>query len=554
MGSRQAERDRGHAILNKLENVCLLEKCENGKCVKMHDVIRDMAINITKKNSRFMVKTGRNLEDLPSEIEWSNNVERVSLMDSHLSTLIFVPNCPKLSTLFLQKPKFSYPPKGLHEGLPNSFFVHMLGLRILDLSCTNIAFLPDSIYDMVNLRALILCECRELKQVGSLAKLKELRELDLSWNEMETIPDGIEELVLLKHFSWISYHSRQTVLPNPLSKLLPNLLQLQCLRHDDEKLLDVGVEELSGLRKLEVLDVNFSSLHNFNSYMKTQHYQRLTHYRVRLSGREYSRLLGRKEIDMIYTCNDPTSLLDVSPSLQIATDLKACLISKCEGIKYLWCVEDCIDSLNSLFLDSLPSLRVLFKLKPTDNVRCSGLKHLYVSKCHNLKHLFTPELVKNHLQNLQNIYVRSCSQMEDIIVGVEEENINEKNNPILCFPNFRCLELVDLPKLKGIWKGTMTCDSLQNLLVLKCRKLKRLPFAVSVHINNGDGQRRASTPPLKQIGGDKEWWDGVEWDTHPHAKSVFQPLFVQGKGFRWLKNNWVTSRWRETVDNIFEEV
>ncbi|XP_034679411.1 probable disease resistance protein At4g27220 [Vitis riparia] len=465
----------------------------------------------------------------------------------------------------------------------------MLGLRVLDLSCTNIAFLPDSIYDMVNLRALILCECRELKQVGSLAKLKELRELDLSWNEMETIPDGIEELVLLKHFSWISYHSRQAVLPNPLSKLLPNLLQLQCLRHDDEKLLDVGVEELSGMRKLEVLDVNFSSLHNFNSYMKTQHYRRLTHYRVRLSGREYSRLLGSqrnrhgfcKEVEVwecklteggkdngdyqlvlptnvqflqIYTCNDPTSLLDVSPSLQIATDLKACLISKCEGIKYLWWVEDCIDSLNSLFLDSLPSLRVLFKLKPTDNVRCSSLKHLYVSKCHNLKHLFTPELVKNHLQNLQNIYVRSCSQMEDIIVGVEEEDINEKNNPILCFPNFRCLELVDLPKLKGIWKGTMTCDSLQNLLVLKCRKLKRLPFAVSVHINDGDGQRRASTPPLKQIGGDKEWWDGVEWDTHPHAKSVFQHLFVQGKGFRWLKNNSVTSRWRETVDNIFEEV
>ena len=567
MGSRQAERDRGHAILNKLENVCLLEKCENGKCVKMHDVIRDMAINITRKNSRFMVKTGRNLEDLPSEIEWSNNVERVSLMDSHLSTLIFVPNCPKLSTLFLQKPKFSYPLKGLHEGLPNSFFVHMLGLRVLDLSCTNIAFLPDSIYDMVNLRALILCECRELKQVGSLAKLKELRELDLSWNEMETIPDGIEELVLLKHFSWISYHSRQAVLPNPLSKLLPNLLQLQCLRHDDEKLLDVGVEELSGLRKLEVLDVNFSSLHNFNSYMKTQHYRRLTHYRVRLSGREYPRLLGSqrkrhgfcKEVEVwecklteggkdngdyqlvlptnvqflqIYTCNDPTSLLDVSPSLQIATDLKACLISKCEGIKYLWWVEDCIDSLNSLFLDSLPSLSVLFKLKPTDNVRCSSLKHLYVSKCHNLKHLFTSELVKNHLQNLQNIYVRSCSQMEDIIVGVEEEDINEKNNLILCFPNFRCLELVDLPKLKGIWKGTMTCDSLQNLLVLKCRKLKRLPFVVSVHINDGDGQRRASTPPLKQIGGDKEWWDGVEWDTHPHAKSVFQPLFVQGKGFR----------------------
>ncbi|KAJ9672745.1 hypothetical protein PVL29_026099 [Vitis rotundifolia] len=51
MGSWQAQLDRGHAILDKLENVCLLERCENGQYVKMHDVIGDMAINITTKNS-----------------------------------------------------------------------------------------------------------------------------------------------------------------------------------------------------------------------------------------------------------------------------------------------------------------------------------------------------------------------------------------------------------------------------------------------------------------------------------------------------------------------
>lgn len=82
METRQEEFNKGHAILNKLENVCLLERCENGKCVKMHDVIRDMAINISKKNSRFMVETARNLNDLPSEIQWLENLERVSLMDS----------------------------------------------------------------------------------------------------------------------------------------------------------------------------------------------------------------------------------------------------------------------------------------------------------------------------------------------------------------------------------------------------------------------------------------------------------------------------------------
>ena len=567
MRTRQAKRDRGHAILNKLENVCLLERCQNGKCVKMHDVIRDMAINITR--SRFMVKTERYLEDLPSEMEWSNNVERVSLMDSQLSTLMFVPNCPKLSTLFLQKHKFANPFRcGLHEGLPDSFFVHMVGLRVLDLSHTDIAFLPNSIYGMVNLRALILCYCRKLKHVGSLAKLKELRELDLSWNEMETIPDGIEKLILLKHFSWIAYPLSQA-LPNPTPNPLPNLLHLQCLRLEDRRFMDVGAEELSGLRKLEILSVNFSSLHNFNSYIRTQHYWRLTHYHVQLNGRksifprfqpnphdfckgvevwecklkeegkdddDYQLMLPTNiQFLQINRCHLPTSLIDVSPSLKIATDLKACLIIECKGIEYLWWVEGCIASLNTLYLHELPSLRDLFMFRPTATVSCSSLKHLNVSDCNNLKHMFTLELVKYHIQNLQTIYVSSCNQMEDIIVAAAEveeeeeeegeEDTNETNNLILCLPNLQSFELAHVPKLKSIWKGTMTCDSLQRFTVMYCPKLRRLPL--SVHINDGDGEGRPSTPPLKQIKGEQMWWDGVEWDTHPHAKSVFQPLFVQ---------------------------
>ncbi|XP_059591415.1 probable disease resistance protein At4g27220 isoform X1 [Vitis vinifera] len=557
MGSWQAERDRGHAILDKLENVCLLERCHNGKYVKMHDVIRDMAINITKKNSRFMVKIIRNLEDLSSKIEWSNNnVERVSLMPSdELSTLMFVPNWPKLSTLFLQKDKFPSPFQHTLDSLPNSFFVHMLGLRVLDLSCTNIALLPDSIYDKVNLRALILCYCPNLKRVGSLAKLKELRVLDISENEMETIPDGIEKLVHLKHFRWSLSLDCFNPLSNPLSNLFSNLVQLQCLRLVDRRLPDVGVEELSGLRKLEILEVKFSSLHNFNSYMMTEHYRRLTHYHVGLNGFGHfqSRLNGScKEVTVnacnleggkdnddyhlvlptnvqffkIEECHLPTGLLDVSQSLKMATDLKACLISRCKGIEYLWSVEDCIASLNTLCLHKLPSLRVLFKLRPSDIVSCSSLKRLHVSNCDNLKHLFTPELVKYHLKNLQSIHVHNCSQMEDLIVAAEveeeeeEEVINQRRNLILCFPTLQSLILEGLPKLKSIWKGTMTCDSLQ-LTVWNCPELRRLPL--SVQINDGSGERRASTPALKQIRGQKEWWDGLEWNT-PHAKSIFEPF------------------------------
>ena len=59
--------------------------------------------------------------------------------------------------------------------------------------------------------------------------------------------------------------------------------------------------------------------------------------------------------------------------------------------------------------------------------------------------------------------------MEDIIAAteVEEEGeeIDEMNNLLLYFPNLKRLELLMLPELKSIWKGTMTRDSLQELKV-----------------------------------------------------------------------------------------
>ena len=171
----------------------------------------------------------------------------------------------------------------------------------------------------------------------------------------------------------------------------------------------------------------------------------------------------------IIECSLPTCLLDVSPSLKIATDLKVCTISKCKGVEHLWCMEDCVASLNNLYLDGLPDLNVLFKFRPINIVSCSSLKHLEVRSCSNLKHLFTHELVNHHLQNLQTIYVDDCNQMEDIIVAteVEEEGeeIDEMNNLLLYFPNLQSLELRNLPELKSIWKGTMTRDSLQELKV-----------------------------------------------------------------------------------------
>ena len=211
--------------------------------------------------------------------------------------------------------------------------------------------------------------------------------------------------------------------------------------------------------------------------------------------------------------------------------LKACEIAHCPGIEYVWWADNCITSLNALHLNGLPALRVLFKLRPRENIS-SNLKHLVVSGCHNLKHLFTADLVKYHLQNLQSIFVYYCNEMEDMIVATSEEegnNINEMNDDliILCFPNLVSFGLAEVPKLRSIWKGKLICDSLQRLLLLKCPNLRRLSLSEQITTTTDavDAEIRASSPPLKGILAEKQWWDGVEWDSHSLAKSLFQPIF-----------------------------
>ena len=71
----------------------------------MHDVLRDMALFIKSNGRQFMVKAGLQLKELPSEHEWTSNLEKVSLMNNsfleippHIS-----PKCHNLSALLLQK-------------------------------------------------------------------------------------------------------------------------------------------------------------------------------------------------------------------------------------------------------------------------------------------------------------------------------------------------------------------------------------------------------------------------------------------------------------------
>ncbi|KAJ6857930.1 hypothetical protein NC652_040452 [Populus alba x Populus x berolinensis] len=72
MLSRQEAFDKGHTMLNKLEDFGLLERIGGGSAVKMHDLIRDMAIRIRKENPSVMDKMVRSNDTFGNHVEDMN--------------------------------------------------------------------------------------------------------------------------------------------------------------------------------------------------------------------------------------------------------------------------------------------------------------------------------------------------------------------------------------------------------------------------------------------------------------------------------------------------
>ncbi|XP_027172007.1 probable disease resistance protein At4g27220 [Coffea eugenioides] len=209
--------DEGQTMLNKLIRVCLLEKIkdfEGVDCVKMHDLVRDMALRITHGNSkpessrddvpRFLVKSfGQEDSKVTLEQEeWTQDLRAVSFYSQNSKGIEippdWSPNCPKLSTLRLSRVSI--------KEILDSFFRHMCGLKVLNLSeCYGIKKLPNCVSDMVNLTALILRDCRGLRFVPPLGKLKQLRDLDLSITRIQDFPEGWESLVSLERLNLNEY-------------------------------------------------------------------------------------------------------------------------------------------------------------------------------------------------------------------------------------------------------------------------------------------------------------------------------------------------------------
>ncbi|KAF7126438.1 hypothetical protein RHSIM_Rhsim11G0119200 [Rhododendron simsii] len=510
------------------------------KYVRLHDLIRDMALRITASSPRFMVKAGERIKTVPYE-HWSENLERISFMDSLISELpITPPICPRLTTLLLND---RY--RSVLEVIPDSFFTNMPCLEVLDLSRSRITSLPESISNLENLHALILRSCSQLKYVPSLEKLKALKMFVLTCSKIEELPEGIEELVNLRKLDL----SGNTILRMsfPSWKLL-RLSKLQYLRIDDTR-VEVSAEDLLCLSQLKVVSVHFHNVQEFIRYAISQQFQGLQKYCLIVgkyalcekdlgrevwissesvpfgSGVDQLVLPAGIELFGLEGFHDPISLSAI-PWFKDAKDLRRCVVECCNGLESIFSsssfLEDgqiSLGTIESFDLIGLPRLRVLLDwIAPPHNIYFN-LKELCFSECDAVKNIFHVQLLQN-FPNLERLSVMFCENMEDIIVEkaeMRDQGNHQDYSNSIGLPKLKTLSLIGLPRLKSIYNGLMVCPSLEEVEVHNCPMVRRLPL--SFHM---DGEQATTPPALKVLKVYKEWWESLELDD-PVNKSILRP-------------------------------
>ncbi|ESR40399.1 hypothetical protein CICLE_v10027589mg [Citrus x clementina] len=281
-------RNQGYSLVRTLLHSCLLEE-EEDNFVKMHDVIRDMALWIastTEEREKFLVLAGVGLIEAPRIRMWKG-VTRMSLMTNQIENLLESPVCPRLRTLFLSS--------NIFHRVNSDFFQSMASLRVLKLSYSNpllfeiskvvslqhldlshsrIERLPIEFKYLVNLKCLNLEYTYGVLKIPPkvISNLKILQTLRMY--ECATVPQArdsilfgdcrvlVEELLCLEHLSVFTitlnnFHALQRLLDSCMLQYVstPSL----CLSHFNNS-KSLGVFSLASLRHLQTLHLTYNDL------------------------------------------------------------------------------------------------------------------------------------------------------------------------------------------------------------------------------------------------------------------------------------------------------
>ncbi|XP_051134897.1 disease resistance protein SUMM2-like [Andrographis paniculata] len=189
-------REQGRDIIRDLKAASLLEGGRSLKCVKMHDVIRDMALWISngleKNKKRYLVLDHK---DLAEECAEKMVAERVPLWGETIKNDTSIRPWKNTLTFMMRNTRV--------EMLPSGLVQCMLKLKVLDLSWNdNLVELPSSIGELVQLEFLNLSRTSVKKLPIELKNSTKMKHLLLdNTDRLKVIPrQVISNFSLLRTF------------------------------------------------------------------------------------------------------------------------------------------------------------------------------------------------------------------------------------------------------------------------------------------------------------------------------------------------------------------
>ncbi|KAJ0045609.1 hypothetical protein Pint_04266 [Pistacia integerrima] len=520
--------NRGIALIENLKDSCLLEEGAHESTVKMHDVIRDVAIWISSSlddGYKSLVRSGIGLTRI-SEAEMSTSLKRISFINNKI---VGLPDrgiqCPEASSLLLQG---NLP----LERIPYGFLQAFQSLQILNVSGTNIQSLPQSILHLVDLKVLLLRDCRLLEELTQLGMLSKLQVLDCCATRIRELPSGMENLSNLRVLNISRTHYLQSIQSGILSRL--SSLEVLEMAHSAYIWRQPTDEVLGCLGRLFILSARFATIPSFISEdptwigrlkrfqfyigpeaisMPSKHDKRkVTIGGLDLSGEWICWFLPNASSFVLNHCRGLKQMLEtlVIDRVDHFASLKSLTIAsfnsslRPDGGCAAHC--DLLPNLEELRLQNLTCLENISELVGHLGLRFTRLKSMEVTVCPRLKCLLWVSFLPA-LPNLQKIEVSFCDELVELFNCSAETFVPE---PIA--PNLKTVELKKLGKLKTFYNHEQSWQSLEEIEVIDCNSLKQLPLTT----------HNANT--IKEIRGGLRWWNNLHWKDVA-TRSSLQPYF-----------------------------
>ncbi|KAG2319924.1 hypothetical protein Bca52824_013137 [Brassica carinata] len=337
--SRERALSQGYEIIGVLVRACLLlEETVNKEQVKMHDVVREMALWISsdlgKDKEKCILQARGGLCEIPRIKNWSG-VTRMSLMENEIEMVSGSPECSKLTTLFLQKNVSLIHISGdFFRCIPMLVVLDLSGnsslrklpeqvselvsLRYLDLSWTCIRRLPLGFQELKNLIHLRLDYMKRLKSVSGVSKLSSLRKLQLLESKMSLDMSLMEELQLLEHLQVLNVNIKSSLVVEKLlyAPRLVKCLQIVVIRgHEEEE--SARVLALPGMDSLRKVIIRKCGVWEIKVERKTLSLNRspTTHGFPNLSSVHLSSCNGLQDLTWLLLAPNLTSLMVLDSEL-----------------------------------------------------------------------------------------------------------------------------------------------------------------------------------------------------------------------------------------------